>query len=84
MLNLNPILILFDGKSDDVNNDDDDDVNNDDGGNNDVDIGCKERVVLTSPEGVDENNGGRDDYGPTKTLHYLFDWNSLLPLSLQN
>ena len=52
-------------------NDDDDD---------DVDIGCKERVVLTSPEGVDENNGGRDDYGPTKTLHYLFDWNSLLPL----
>jgi hypothetical protein len=37
-------------------------------------------VVLTSPEGVDENNGGRDDYGPTKTLHYLFDWNSLLPL----
>ena len=37
-------------------------------------------MVLTSPEGVDENNGGRDDYGPTKTLHYLFDWNSLLPL----
>lgn len=29
-------------------------------------------MVLTSPEGVDENNGGRDDYGPTKTLHYPF------------